>query len=166
MRRFKERMELLLYYIKKYIEEFLYCNREKFDLRKSIFRLRTKSVWLFCVEKYYRFQNWILKQKNKHLISLYIEHCTNIMVESQVILNKVPSNVELLSAEKQGIYLSAAQRYAEAESGLLQYLDDYRKYIKSDPNMISDDAAENLMAIIPFREDLVQKLGLSNYRLN
>ena len=159
-------MELLLYYIKKYIEEFLYCNREKFDLRKSIFRLRTKSVWLFCVEKYYRFQNWILKQKNKHLISLYIEHCTNIMVESQVILNKVPSNVELLSAEKQGIYLSAAQRYAEAESGLLQYLDDYRKYIKSDPNMISDDAAENLMAIIPFREDLVQKLGLSNYRLN
>ena len=166
MRRFKERMELLLYYIKKYIEEFLYCNREKFDLRKSIFRLRTKSVWLFCVEKYYRFQNWILKQKNKQLISLYIEHCTNIMVESQVILNKVPSNVELLSAEKQGIYLSAAQRYAEAESGLLQYLDDYRKYIKSDPNMISDDAAENLMAIIPFREDLVQKLGLSNYRLN
>ena len=166
MRRFKERMELLLYYIKKYIEEFLYCNREKFDLRKSIFRLRTKSVWLFCVEKYYRFQNWILKQKNKHLISLYIEHCTNIMVESQVILNKVPSNVELLSAEKQGIYLSAAQRYAEAESGLLQYLDDYRKYIKSDPNMISDDAAENLVAIIPFREDLVQKLGLSNYRLN
>ena len=166
MRRFKERMELLLYYIKKYIEEFLYCNREKFDLRKSIFRLRTKSVWLFCVEKYYRFQNWILKQKNKHLISLYIEHCTNIMVESQVILNKVPSNVELLSAEKQGIYLSAAQRYAEAESGLLQYLDDYRKYIKSDPNMISDAAAKNLMAIIPFREDLVQKLGLSDYHLN
>lgn len=166
MRRFKERMELLLYYIKKYIEEFLYCNREKFDLRKSIFRLRTKSVWLFCVEKYYRFQNWILKQKNKHLISLYIEHCTNIMVESQVILNKVPSNVELLSAEKQGIYLSAAQRYAEAESGLLQYLDDYHKYIKSDPNMISDAAAKNLMAIIPFREDLVQKLGLSDYHLN
>ena len=65
MRRFKERMELLLYYIKKYIEEFLYCNREKFDLRKSIFRLRTKSVWLFCVEKYYRFQNWILKQKKQ-----------------------------------------------------------------------------------------------------
>lgn len=166
MRRFKERMELLLYYIKKYIEEFLYCNREKFDLRKSIFRLRTKSVWLFCVEKYYRFQNWILKQKNKHLISMYIEHCTNIMVKSQIILNKVPSNVELLSAEKQGIYLSAAQRYAEAESGLLQYLDDYHKYIKSDPNMISDAAAKNLMAIIPFREDLVQKLGLSDYHLN
>ena len=159
-------MELLLYYIKKYIEEFLYCNREKFDLRKSIFRLRTKSVWLFCVEKYYRFQNWILKQKNKHLISMYIEHCTNIMVKSQIILNKVPSNVELLSAEKQGIYLSAAQRYAEAESGLLQYLDDYHKYIKSDPNMISDAAAKNLMAIIPFREDLVQKLGLSDYHLN
>lgn len=166
MRKLKERIELQVYYIKKYIAEFLYCNREKIDLRKNIFRLRAKSVWLFCVEKYYRFQNWILKQKNKHLISMYIEHCTNIMVKSQIILNKVPSNVELLSAEKQGIYLSAAQRYAEAESGLLQYLDDYHKYIKSDPNMISDAAAKNLMAIIPFREDLVQKLGLSDYHLN
>lgn len=166
MRKLKERIELQVYYIKKYIAEFLYCNREKFDLRKNIFRLRAKSVWLFCVEKYYRFQNWILKQKNKHLISMYIEHCTNIMVKSQIILNKVPSNVELLSAEKQGIYLSAAQKYAEAESGLLQYLDDYHKYIKSDPNMISDATAKNLMAIIPFREDLVQKLGLSDYHLN
>ena len=159
-------MKLQLYYIKKYIEEFLYYNKEKLNLRKSIIRLQSKRCWLFCVEKYYRFQNWILKQKNKHLISLCIEHYTNIMVKSQVILNKIPSNVDLLPAEKQGIYLSAAQRYAEAESGLLQYLDAYRKYIKSDPNMISDDAAENLMAIIPFRKDLAEKLGISDYRPN